>query len=1707
MTNPASSGGAGTQFEAKVGASYLLSMLLEIEARGLPGCRIESISFQRAQEGFPLDDIVIHGTSRTGISASIEIQVKRNLTFTASDKEFKDAVQQIGEAASKQHASHSQHGFAIAIGRTRQSKEPFYQDALKWARNLEDAGVFFARLTRPGAANDAMRTFVEVFRSNLKDAGFGSDNDTLWSILRRTQILQFDFDSEASATNELLKDQSLRALRESDANDALNLWFRLLAIAQDMATVGANRKRADLISELQNAFRLAGSRANGPAMETLFEESQQAISAFDNTVGGVTLQRESRMEEIREALLQNRYLEIRGESGVGKSGLLHGLAETLQSEARCVVLSPNRVVERGWLSLKTTIRYDGDGHDLMNELSLSGANILFVDNLDFYSPTEQETVKDLFLLAAKHPTMRVVATARTDFGEVESSWIPREALIRFGPSTSIVLTELDEGELDELRTSAPKLRPLLSDNHPAKKIVRNLFRLSRLAARQADDIWPATETQMARQWWETADGHRDADLRDRSRLLVQLARHFLISSEPFDTSSDASAVIDSLLQSGTLREFGRDRMTFRHDVLREWAIANLLYDERGFQSVPDLSVRATLYQARGTELAARMALEDADGVERWNDLIASLLTSHETWRRSALLAVVRSEDALRTLVSASVTLLQNEGALLRELIRYVLAVEFESGSQRFKNAGIAWEHLPESWKVPRSRAVGNLVAWLTNIVQYLPPTAVSDVLKLFSAYVIGVVGSDWLTPRILPHLLDWLLRIENEHGANPYGFRNQIFDGKLAQADIKIIEEECRTTFLLFCKQTPDLAAKYLLSFQGREHRDEIRIEILKTKGTLSQAAPKEFADFALETLIPKQEARRQRDHNYLPERPFEFTDTRFTPSSPSQGPFLDLLTHAPVEGLRLVRGILLHAISFVRGEKSDPHAIVVYRNKEAESYKWPDFYTWSRDYGNGSGIVVSALMALEAWAHRRIEAGEDIEVVVSDVSGPLANGERSSALLLVVTDILLSHWPHSAKAAIPFVGCPQLLCLDRTRPVHDNYEFPDLFGLKGIQQEPLGLVSAEDLKKRPSRRASLYDVLAPYVFHNDEYCSELRDTLRFMSERLGEPEKDSDFGDPRLMAIHALNLLDRSNWAEMNDEQGTATGQFEYRAPEFELQQMEPIRTEAAPRQEEHSLRTSILNELYRTPETSEEFLLRSLDWAKQHESVMDERPDFDFDGNHSTMKEAVVTVATLVARNGSSSFLEKEGAWVRNVFAKTFEGKIDPVFTQREGLKFNPQAIAFAGQSFLLARSPQPDDDRMLLRFVASGSYAPAHGYRAMLALLYRLNVRWLPSILRCAFDASILRVESWREEEEQKKTHQIAFETRISSRVESELAWLRTGTSEPAWPVFPTKRATPKNRGLGRKNKGASQTLDAEEVQERVNYHLAALWLTQHKQFFRGVPAPPWIIEIGNRYAEWTLLANGKGGDKEERYDRGPSEWNNVFFELSPRCIGNLDSGPLRDYLNALFGDLPEEPLMNCLSTFIRSADVLHFDDHVLSVSQLLAIRTYAVERIRTTRLFSWNHDRDETSVTTDMTDILATICFNNYSPFTPSKCYVPAALIASMDPFLPLLEQFIDLWRSPFVTLMYLNFFEVAPRQEQLVCIIGCTEKWLERFPQDNRFWVEWNIGRRVASVLKRIFDDSPLVFFEDGMRTRVDFILSRLVGLGVPEAHELEQQLY
>ncbi len=611
-TSPAASGPAGSLFESQVGAFFLLAMLVPAEARGLPGTIIDRVEFQRAPEGYPLDDVIIHAHDAQGRVAVLEIQVKKGVTFAPSDPIFRSIVGQIVRASRKTEFLTSRYELAIAISKTSQKIDGPYQDVLTWARQLGDAAAFMNRISRPGSANDAMRTFVNTFRDHLREEGTAHDDESVWGLLRRLQILVFDFTATASISEELSKERSVRALHPDDASRASELWTILTELTLKIAASGGDRTRNDVIQDLQQkTFRLAGDPHTFSARMALAEASRNAIEDIGDHVSGAMLTRHERVSSVRAALDLGRYVEIRGDSGVGKSGVLKHIAEQISVESHVIVLSPGRTIPGGWLAMRGVLGFNGTARDLLSDLATDGGGVLFLDNLDFFDHEERLTAIDLLRESAKLPGLSVIATARRDFGIAEPSWLPSDVIEQLGRAEPVVIDELSEVETEELRDAAPQLRALLADRHPARRVARNLFRLSRLASLPSDAPVVRTEIEMAEQWWETADGPKDENHRDRARVLRKLAEQTLTNPGPLDISNLSTRAVDALVARQTLRDLGNDRVTFRHDVLRDWVIANILIANPTLVENLPLDRSAPAGLARGVELAARMTIEHA----------------------------------------------------------------------------------------------------------------------------------------------------------------------------------------------------------------------------------------------------------------------------------------------------------------------------------------------------------------------------------------------------------------------------------------------------------------------------------------------------------------------------------------------------------------------------------------------------------------------------------------------------------------------------------------------------------------------------------------------------------------------------------------------------------------------------------------------------------------------------------------------------------------------------------------------------------------------------------------------------------------------------------------------------------------------------------------------------------------------------------------
>ncbi len=502
---------------------------------------------------------------------------------------------------------------------------------------------------------------------------------------------------------------------------------------------------------------------------------------------------------------------------------------------------------------------------------------------------------------------------------------------------------------------------------------------------------------------------------------------------------------------------------FRHDVLRQWAIGNLPTADATAVSRLPLDRPASEVIARGVELAARFALEREAHGARWSAILANLTGEkiHGSWRRAALLALVRSEAAGKLLERENDRLLANDAALLCELIRTVMAVDVEPATRLFMQMGVDPASIPSGIFVPTNASWVRLIHRLLKLGAKVPAKALPDVVELYSSWSMGNFGFDPLTPKLLTWLHAWLAELEDKD--RPAGTLPRSYTGQFGYREANRLRDRIRTGFLMFCNKVPALAVDYLERVAAQKHNRHAVSSILKFRGELAQAAPKQLAELTAKALItPHSERDPYRHHGR--EDPFQIIDHDFYPASPAQGPFLELLTHAPEDGLGLIRGLVDHAIQFaVEGKDPGDDGFKIEFEEGERFFPWTGTYIWPRGQSLHAAMV-SGLMALESWAHKRVETGEDFGAVLKDVLGPPGT---PAAFLLVAVDLILSHWPKSKTAAVPFLGSPELLSCERTRHTRDQLSHSDL-GLSALKREPIGVESRASLKERRSRAVPL---------------------------------------------------------------------------------------------------------------------------------------------------------------------------------------------------------------------------------------------------------------------------------------------------------------------------------------------------------------------------------------------------------------------------------------------------------------------------------------------------------------------------------------------------------------------------------------------------------------------------------------------------------------
>jgi hypothetical protein len=490
---------------------------------------------------------------------------------------------------------------------------------------------------------------------------------------------------------------------------------------------------------------------------------------------------------------------------------------------------------------------------------------------------------------------------------------------------------------------------------------------------------------------------------------------------------------------------------------------------------------------------------------------------------------------------------------------------------------------------------------------------------------------------------------------------------------------------------------------------------------------------------------------------------------------------------------------------------------------------------------------------------------------------------------------------------------------------------------------------------------------------------------------------------------------------------------------------------------------------------------------------------------EEAIVSAAMIAARDGGTDLIATHGDWIRETFRGAFDAKHDPAHRMRDGLQFNPIAIAFVGTALLLKNRFEMADVRTLLEAAGDDNPAAAQGFLYVAGVLAAVDERLPRAVLRCAFWACVQPVRQWDTSAEDHKARLEGRQRDVIGAIGAELAWLDGKQDEPIWPAFEPLHAQSRHHySLSERRREHAER--GKRPEQYTDHQAAALWLGKASSIF-DVRKRPWLRDLAKAYSNWTAVANGSGLDEEEDPDRIPDEWDRAYYNLLAHCLAGLTIPQIKELaLRPILG-VPGEAFLDVTAIFVRSVDDVYFNGTDLGEVEAAHIRTTLARRLMTTRLWEWQRRELSDSIVTHLARGLAVLLFNDNGDFLPAKCYLLEKGIDRLPPFLPLLQELAERGPFLFMATTLLNLLEVSPRPAHLPLTCAAAKSWLAAHPGDKEFWIDQAIGRRVCLVIEAIMRLAPNSFLPDQpARREIDEVLGKLIRLGVAEAHRLEKAL-
>jgi hypothetical protein len=1645
--SPRQTGGAGNQFEVQVGVHYALAVLARTEAFGLPGYTVTHLAFQRADRGHPLDDVVLTGTSKD-VEGVLEIQVKRALSFTASNQTFERIVADIVAA----HHIDPNRRFSVAIERTNATIDTGVQEALELSRRTTNADSFETLLAATGRSNQQMRDFVGAFTAHAAKAGL-TDKSAVFACLKAFSVMVFDYGRPNS-----LAEQSDRWRANQLCSAQTPLFDALTRLVGRVNAAGGDFDRASLIEQLRSeGVEVGGAPALAPARARARELSKFALTDIDDTIQGINLPRPDLRTEMDAALYDaceangGGVVELSGEGGVGKSVLLKAAALAQSRGGPALVLSPDRIPSGGWSALQARLDLNVPAKDFLQDFACDGGGVVFIDGLDrFRSEGERKTISDIILTLTHTQGVALLFTARP--GWQRQNLYGDEVLAALLDRRTIVVERLNEMETQVLADALPTLSGVLAKGHPAETLARNPFILKRFASSGGSGEL-LTEARFAKEWWASGAHHSDGGPGQelaRRRILKSVAEA-LLSGETVarlrPETIDPEALV-SLFSDGVLSEVATDKVRFRHDLFSDWAIAAVFREEVELLTKHAASGPPDFWLVRGAELCLRDLAEATDPAV-WASTLELLSGEGITqdWVRLVLLSLVRSETGFECLSRHGDSLLQDDGERLALLIRAVIGNHSVDVRPMLEESLPEGMTMPDDVSFPEQRIWLPLVGFVAQRFSVLQAPALAAAVELFEKYLVTTsFAPNPLVEPLIERLVDLLIAHmeDRQFVILPPGQTSPPIRYPVGTDAV----DTARLTVALYVRFAPVSAARYLDAIASCDAGDRELSRLLEFPGTLPSAAPSEFAEaFAgtLEREFDEQAAavhrRRSRDV------PYTILDQPFGLGRCGVSFFDEILAGDGSAGVDMVRRVTRLFETYLGAGRSFDLTIADQVRTVSPHYS----YAWCRGHGP-SRMVSLALAALEHWAHGQVESGRSLDEVIIEIAG---EGPISGAFALILVDLIISHGDVISSLVHRFLGCPDLLAMDSERRSHDQLDaLPGMASLRFLRGPKADQPIFDNLKSKPSRRYALHDFFPMAAFQVDEGpLDQLRADLAQRIEALGEwTEGTMDWGDPRFMADYGLRALDRANYSPATREvDGKQIEGWVYEFPPtqaaWQAEQARQVEVENSDFTRSLALRTAMNGE--------DTDLAVAIDDAR---SVLEKTEGVVPDPEATKLSDPK---DPWIARVGAAAFLarhlppdELRGAWpkLQSLFKRAIDGQPYERMNLRFDVMYDPAALAITGLIYAKGKAPELLSDEFLLAIVMQASSSAAAAFSRHHSAAGALDRDLLTACIRTGlFGAVHTRRKGYDEDDgvADARTATLAAERR--THFASELAFLSGIGPAVDWPTVPSRVARDDN----------GEPLERGWPDRYFNERTGEVWLRILER--HGTLDDLAAVFLAAR--DWLIAANTQDA-------RGPRDFERVWSRALMTCAAHIlktwSEAQCEERVYLLLDEFTDEAFLSLGTTLLTQSDLIHIEgraDNTAHLAQLRARLWKSLQDRECWRRHGWSHDgRYEHH----LYDLVSAFFMKISYGFGNVQAYTGGLTQDQVEPFLETLSELTVSARHCSTTaLLFLDVMSLIDQWVAEQALRRVASVWAAHNPV--KFWQSGNIGTRVCNTVLQLTD--------------------------------------